>query len=94
LILAYLYRGYGLYSDVIKILEKPVNQGSGEITFYQLLGDTYLDIGLPQLARNTYQKGLELAIKTQNIPAKTIMNKGLKQSENLLGSNPQIRKQS
>jgi hypothetical protein len=94
LILAYLYRGYKLYDNAINILEELVNQGSSEVTVYQLLGDTYLEIGLPQLARNTYQKGLELAIKTQNIPAKTIMNKGLKQSENLLGSNPQIRKQS
>ena len=88
LILAYLYRGYKLYDNATNVLEELVNQGSSEVTVYQLLGDTYLEIGLPQLARNTYQKGLELAIKTQNIPAKTIMNKGLKQSENLLGSNP------
>ena len=87
LILAYLYRGYGLYSDAINILEKPVNQGSGEITFYQLLGDTYLDIGLPQLARNIYQKGLELAIKTQNIPTQTTIRTGLKQADKLLGNN-------
>jgi hypothetical protein len=87
LILAYLYRGYGLYSDAINILEKPVNQGSGEITFYQLLGDTYLDIGLPQLARNIYQKGLELAIKTQNIPIQTTIRSGLKQADKLLGNN-------
>jgi tetratricopeptide (TPR) repeat protein len=88
LILAYLYRGYKLYDNAINVLEELVNQGSSEVTVYQLLGDTYLEIGLPQLAKNIYQKGLELAIKTQNIPAKTIMNKGLKQSENLLGSNP------
>lgn len=87
LILAYLYRGYGLYSDAINILEKPVNQGSGEITFYQLLGDTYLEVGLPQLARNTYQKGLELAIKTQNIPTQTTIKIGLKQADKLLGNN-------
>jgi hypothetical protein len=85
LILAYLYRGYGLYSDAINILEKPVNQGSSEVTVYQLLGDTYLEIGLPQLAKNIYQKGLVLAINTKNIPAQMIINKSLKQSENLLG---------
>jgi hypothetical protein len=87
LILAYLYRGYGLYSDAINILEKPVNQGTSEITFYQLLGDTYLDVGLPQLAKNTYQKGLELAIKTQNIPIQTTIRSGLKQADKLLGNN-------
>ena len=87
LILAYLYRGYGLYSDAINILEKPVNQESGEITFYQLLGDTYLDIGLPQLARNIYQKGLDLAIKTQNISIQTTIRSGLKQADKLLGNN-------
>ena len=77
-----------MYGDAINVLEDLVNQGNKEITVYQLLGDTYLEVGLPQLAKNTYQKGLELAIKTQNIPAQMIMNKGLKQSENLLGSNP------
>jgi tetratricopeptide (TPR) repeat protein len=87
LILAYLYRGYELYSDAINILEKPVNQGTSEITFYQLLGDTYLDIGLPQLARNIYQKGLELAIKAQNIPTQTTIRSGIKQADKLLGNN-------
>jgi hypothetical protein len=87
LILAYLYRGYGLYSDVIHLLQEPVNQGTSEVTFYQLLGDTYLDIGLPQLARNIYQEGLELAIKTQNIPTQTTIRSGLKQADKLLGNN-------
>jgi hypothetical protein len=87
LILAYLYRGYGLYSDVIHLLQEPVNQGSSEITFYQLLGDTYLDVGLPQLAKNIYQKGLKLAIKTQNIPTQTTIRSGLKQADKLLGNN-------
>jgi tetratricopeptide (TPR) repeat protein len=88
LILAYLYRGYKLYDNAINVLEELVNQGSSEVTVYQLLGDTYLEVGLPQLAKNTYQKGLALTINTKNIPAEMIMNKGLKQSENLLGSNP------
>ena len=88
LILAYLYRGYKLYDNAINVLEELVNQDSSEVTVYQLLGDTYLEIGLPQLAKNIYQKGLALAINTKNIPAEMIMNKGLKQSENLLGSNP------
>ncbi|MFM7574918.1 MAG: tetratricopeptide repeat protein [Snowella sp.] len=77
LVLAYLYRGYKLYGDAINVLEELVNQGSREITVYQLLGDTYLEVGLPQLAKNIYKKGLELAIKTKNIPAQMIMNKGL-----------------
>jgi len=80
LVLAYLYRSYELYDDAINVLEDLVNQGSKEITVYQLLGDTYLEVGLPQLAKNTYQKGLELAIKTQNIPAQTTIKKVLKLS--------------
>jgi hypothetical protein len=66
----------------INVLQELVNQENGKITVYQLLGDTYLEVGLPQLAKNTYQKGLALAINTKNIPAQMIMNKGLKQSEN------------
>jgi tetratricopeptide (TPR) repeat protein len=85
LILAYLYRGYKLYDNATNVLEELVNQGSSEVTVYQLLGDTYLEIGLPQLAKNIYQKGLVLAINTKNIPAQMIINKSLKQSENLLG---------
>ena len=86
LVLAYLYRSYELYGDAINILEDLVNQGNKEITVYQLLGDTYLEVGLPQLAKNTYQKGLELAIKTQNIPAQTTIEKMLKQINDLLGN--------
>ena len=86
LVLAYLYRSYELYGDAINILEDLVNQGNKEITVYQLLGDTYLEVGLPQLAKNTYQKGLELAIKTQNIPSQTTIEKMLKQINDLLGN--------
>ena len=86
LVLAYLYRSYELYGDAINVLEDLVNQGNKEITVYQLLGDTYLEVGLPQLAKNTYQKGLELAIKTQNIPAQTTIKKMLKQVNDLLGN--------
>jgi hypothetical protein len=75
-----------LYGDAINVLEDLVNQGSREITVYQLLGDIYLEVGLPQLAKNTYQKGLELAIKTQNIPAQTTIKKVLKQINDLLGN--------
>ena len=86
LVLAYLYRSYELYGDAINVLEDLVNQGNKEITVYQLLGDTYLEVGLPQLAKNTYQKGLELAIKTQNIPSQTTIKKMLKQVNDLLGN--------
>ena len=86
LVLAYLYRSYELYDDAINVLEELINQKSQEITVYQLLGDTYLEIGLPQLAKNSYQKGLELAIKTQNIPAQTTIKKVLKQINDLLGN--------
>lgn len=75
LVLAYLYRSYELYGDAINVLEDLVNQGNKKISVYQLLGDTYLEVGLPQLAKNTYQKGLELAIKTQNIPSQTTIEK-------------------
>ena len=44
----------------INVLQELVNQENGKITVYQLLGDTYLEIGLPQLAKNIYQKGVLL----------------------------------
>jgi len=67
LVLAHLYRGYGLYADAVEVLEGLIKKGSQVVTVYQLLGDTYLEIGLPQLAKKPYKKALELATGTENL---------------------------
>ena len=85
LILAQLYRGYGLYADAVEVLEELVTQGSQQVSVYQLLGDTYLDTGLPQLAKKPYQKALELANSTENLSRQGNIQTGLGKAYAKLG---------
>lgn len=77
LILGKLYRGYKLYADGIEILEELVKQDSQSFAIYQLLGDIYLDTGLPQLAKKPYEKALELTTGTNNLSAQADIQTGL-----------------
>jgi tetratricopeptide (TPR) repeat protein len=86
LILAHLYKGYGLYSDAVEVLEGLVQQGSQLITIYQLLGDTYLEVGLPQLAKKSYEKALELGTGTEHLSVQAEVQAGLGKAHNSLGN--------
>ena len=86
LVLAHLYRGYELYGDAVEVLEGLVKQNSQVATVYQLLGDTYLKIGLPQLAKKPYDKALKLATNTQNLSVQAEIQAGLGTAYHLLGS--------
>ncbi|MFN7246598.1 MAG: tetratricopeptide repeat protein [Microcystis sp.] len=86
LVLAHLYRGYGLYGDAVEVLEGLVKQNSQVATVYQLLGDTYLKIGLPQLAKKPYDKALKLATNTQNLSVQAEIQAGLGIAYHLLGN--------
>ena len=86
LVLAHLYRGYGLYGDAVEVLEGLVKQNSQVATVYQLLGDTYLKIGLPQLAKKPYEKALKLAKNTENLSVQAEIQAGLGIAYRLLGN--------
>ncbi|MCA2721404.1 MAG: tetratricopeptide repeat protein [Microcystis sp. M048S1] len=86
LVLAHLYRGYELYGDAVEVLEGLVKQNSRVATVYQLLGDTYLKIGLPQLAKKPYEKALKLATNTQNLSVQAEIQAGLGIAYRLLGN--------
>jgi len=86
LVLAHLYRGYGLYGDAVEVSEGLVKQGSQVATVYQLLGDTYLKIGLPQLAKKPYEKALKLATNTENLSVQAEIQAGLGIAYRLLGN--------
>jgi hypothetical protein len=86
LVLAHLYRGYGLYGDAVEVLEGLVKQNSQVATVYQLLGDTYLKIGLPQLAKKPYEKALKLATNTENLSGQAEIQAGLGIAYRLLGN--------
>lgn len=86
LILAQLYLGYELYADAIEVLDELVQQDSQIVAIYQLLGDTYLLTGLPQLAKKPYQKALQLATGTENLSVQAEIQKGLGESYYGLGN--------
>lgn len=86
LVLAHLYRGYELYGDAVEVLEGLVKQNSQVATVYQLLGDTYLKMGLPQLAKKPYEKALKLATNTQNLSVQAEIQAGLGIAYHLLGN--------
>lgn len=67
--LAYLYTGYELRSDAIKVLEAEVTKGSKNLAIYRLLGDLYSRIQLNLLAGDSYEKAIELANAANDIQA-------------------------
>jgi hypothetical protein len=84
LVLAYLYRGFGLYPDAIERLEDLVNQGSQNAVTYQLLGDAYLEIELPQLAKEPYENALRLS--KDNLFKQATIEESLGNTYRLLGN--------
>jgi hypothetical protein len=85
LILAQLYRSYDLNADAVQELEGLLKQGSQSISVDRLLGDTYLRIGLPQLARQPYDRALK-AIGTENLPLQAEIQAGLGKTHFALGN--------
>jgi len=77
---------YELYADAVEVLEGLVKQNSQVATVYQLLGDTYLKIGLPQLAKKPYEKALKLATNTENLSVQAEIQAGLGIAYRLLGN--------
>ena len=67
--LAYLYTGYGLRGEAIKVLETEVRNGSKNLAIYRLLGDLYSRIQLNLLAGDSYEKAIELAKAANDIQA-------------------------
>lgn len=64
LALAYLYQGKRLFAQAIKTLEA-VKKESQKVRIYQILGDLYLQVKLPNLAKSEYEQALQLATNDQ-----------------------------
>ncbi|WP_437173497.1 tetratricopeptide repeat protein [Crocosphaera sp.] len=86
LILAKLYRGYGLHLDAVNVLEELIKKENQSVFLYQLIGDTYLDMKLPQLSLQPYKNGLILATETDNLTVKSAIQKGLGTAYYCLGN--------
>ncbi len=77
LALAHLYRSNDLNADAIDLLEGLVKKGSRSTAVFQLLGSTYEQVGLNQLARERYLTALQRAKAERNLAGQAIIRASL-----------------
>lgn len=59
----YVYEAENLLNEAIEVLEAQVKAGSQNSTIYRLLGERYLEVNLPDFAKQAYLKAMRLAQK-------------------------------
>lgn len=74
LLSAYIYRGAGLKSEAIEILEALLKSGIKEVAIYRQLGDLYWETGVSLFAEKNYKTGVKLAT---DIGEKAIISEAL-----------------
>ncbi|NEO07376.1 MULTISPECIES: hypothetical protein [unclassified Moorena] len=77
LAIAHFYLSEDLKYDAIDILEQSIKEGKTLVATYQLLGDTYTEVGLNRLAKERYLKGLELAKAASDLNSQAEIQKSL-----------------
>lgn len=77
LAIAHLYAGQGLMAEAIDKLERFAHNGSRTAATYRLLGELYLQIGLPLQAENHYLQAITLSNNINDIEGRTIAQAGL-----------------
>ncbi|NET82947.1 MAG: tetratricopeptide repeat protein [Moorea sp. SIO1F2] len=77
LALAHFYLREDLKYNAIDILEQSIKDGNTLVATYQLLGDTYTEVGLNRLAKERYLKGLELAKAASDLNSQAEIQKSL-----------------
>jgi tetratricopeptide (TPR) repeat protein len=73
LALAHIYISNDLQTEAIDVLESSVKTGSSNTAVYQLLGNTYYQIGLVNLAKQRYLTAVKLAQAENNLEAQAII---------------------
>lgn len=81
LALARLYQSYDLNAAAIQVLEGLVEQGDQLTTVYQLLGDSYQQMGLLKLAKAQYLTALAQAETEENLDTQAQIQVSLAQVE-------------
>lgn len=61
-----IYRSHNLYTETISNLKARVSSGSQDPNLYLVLANRYCQVGLPQLSRQLYDRGMMLAQKQDN----------------------------
>jgi tetratricopeptide (TPR) repeat protein len=75
--IAELYQTNELLTEAIESLQSAVKNQSGSVPIYQLLGDLYIEVGLPSLAEAPYQQALNLATTLNDTNAQAEAQVGL-----------------
>ena len=81
LALARLYQSYDLNAAAVQVLEGLVEQGDQLTTVYQLLGDSYQQMGLFELAKAQYLTALAQAETEENLDTQAQIQISLAQIE-------------
>lgn len=75
--IAELYQKNDLLTEAIESLKSAVKNQSGFVLIYQMLGDLYIQVGLPSLAEAPYQQALNLATTLNDTNAQAEAQVGL-----------------
>lgn len=75
-----LFRGQNLLTEAIDTLKLRVEAGSQEPFIYRILGDRYLEAGLPDSAKQEYTKAAQLAQKADDAAELAKAHEGLKRA--------------
>ena len=81
-----VYMSSHLLSETIETLNSRISAGSRNPTLYRVLGDRYLEAGLPDKARSKYNVAAQLAQSRGNSNELAKAQSGIKRSEFVSGS--------
>lgn len=75
-----VYMSQGLLTETINTLKAQIDAGSKSSTLYRVLGDRYLEAGLPDSAKQEYTMAAALAQQSDNLAELTKAQAGLKRT--------------
>lgn len=75
-----VYMSQGLLTETINTLKARIAAGSQSPTLYRVLGDRYLEAGLPDSAKQEYTMAAALAQQSDNLVELTKAQAGLKRT--------------
>ncbi|PMB25836.1 hypothetical protein [Fischerella thermalis] len=76
-----VYMSQNLLTDAIEVLKARVDEGTTNPTIYRLLGDRYLEAGLPAYAQKAYAQASTLASRADNATELAASRAGLEKSK-------------
>ncbi len=79
-----VFRSKNLLGEAIEVLKERIDAGTNNATLHRLLGDRYLEVGLPEKAKSLYIKATALARESNNTIELKLAKSGLQDVINSL----------